>query len=86
MCPPLNLLEIEHPDAKKHLNDIIRLATLLDDTFKVSLTGKPQEDYTSIILILEVLNKNRIENILKGAGIHNVSKENILETLYSVYQ
>jgi hypothetical protein len=37
----INLLEMKHPDAKKHLTDIIRLATLLDDTIKLSLEGKP---------------------------------------------
>lgn len=82
----LNLLEMKHPDAKKHLNDIVRLATLLDDTRKITLTGVPREDFTAFIPILEGVDKNRIENVLKGAGINNVSKEDILETLYSVYQ
>jgi len=82
----LNLLEMKHPDAKKHLNDIIRLATLLDDTNKVSLTGIPKEDFTKFIPIIEELDENRVENILKGAGINNVSKELILDTLDSVYR
>lgn len=82
----LNLLEMKHPDAKKHLNDIIRLATLLDDTSKVSLIGVPRKDFTAFLPILEELDKNRIENVLKGAGINNVSKEAVIDILRSVYQ
>ena len=81
----LNLLKMKHPDAKKHLNDIIRLATLLDDTSKIKLTGTPREDFTTFLPILEEVDKNRIENILKGAGINNVSKEDILGILEAVY-
>jgi len=82
----LNLLEMKHPNAKKHLNDIVRLATLLDDTSKMTLTGVPRKDFRAFIPILEELDKNRIENILKGAGINNVSKEVILKILDSVYR
>ncbi len=82
----LNLLEMKHPDAKKHLNDIVRLAAMLDDTSKITLTGVPREDFTAFITILEELDKNRIENILKGAGVNNVSKETVINILRSVYQ
>jgi len=82
----LNLLEMKHPNAKKHLNDIVRLATLLDDTSKITLTGVPRKDFSAFMPILEELDKNRIENILKGAGINNVSKEVILKILDSVYR
>ncbi len=81
----LNLLEIGHQDARKHLNDIIRLATLLDDTNKVSLSGIPRDDFASFMPILEELDRNAIENILKHAGIRNISKEAILEIVNSVY-
>ena len=82
----LNLLEIGHQDAKKHLNDIIRLATLLDDTNKVILAGLPRDDFVAFIPILEGFDKNTIENILKHTGIRNISKEVILKILNSVYR
>jgi len=81
----LNLLEMKHPDAKKHLTDIIRLATLLDDTTKVSLEGKPQEDFVAFMPILEKIDENRIKNILRSAGISNVSREDVINVLISVY-
>lgn len=82
----LNLLEIGHQDAKKHLNDIIRLATLLDDTNKVTLTGVPKEDFTMFMPIIEGIDENRVKNILESAGINNVSKVLILKILNSVYR
>ncbi len=81
----LNLLETGHQDAKKHLNDIIRLATLLDDRNKVMLTGVPKKDFTTFMPILEELDENRVENVLENTGVNNVFKGTIIKLLTSVY-
>ena len=40
-----NLLKDNYPDAKKHLTDVIRLATMLDGEESIVLTDNPKKDY-----------------------------------------
>ena len=82
----LNLLKKEHPDNKKHLRDVIRLSTLLDDETSVLLKGAPKNDFIEFMPILEELDEKRIKDIIKGTNSSsNLTKEIILNLLRSVY-
>jgi len=80
----INLLKDKHPDAKKHLNDVIRLATMLDDEISIILTGNPKKDYLEFLPLLEAVESNSVRNILKRAGVGKLQKS-IKELLESVY-
>ena len=82
----INLSEQNNQNTKKHLNDIIRLSTMLDETKQVILEGKPKDDFFSFLPILEAIDDNRVQNILSDAGINNISKETVVEILKSVYR
>jgi len=80
----LNLLKENHPDSKKHLTDVIRLATMLDGEINVVLTDNPKKDYLEFLPLLEAVESNTIRNILKRAGVGRLQKS-IKELLESVY-
>ena len=80
----LNLLKGNHHDAKKHLTDVIRLATMLDDETTVILTDNPKEDYLEFLPLLDAVEANSVRNILKNAGVRRPEKS-IRELLESVY-
>ena len=82
----LNLLEAKHSDAKKHLTDIIRLITLLDDEDSVVLNGEPKNDFIKFLPIIESIEEDRIRSILKSSNISNISKGTIIELFKSVYK
>lgn len=81
----LNLSLDKNPDAKKHFNDIIRLAPLLDDQSTVILVGKPKEDFIRFLPMLEKSEDSTVDNVLKAAKEQKVSKESILILLNAVY-
>ncbi len=82
----LNLTKSGSQDAKKHLRDIVKLVTLLDDEDNVVLTGEPRNDFIEFISIFEDIEENRINNILKDTGIGKIPKEIILNTIKLVYK
>jgi len=79
----LNLLGTQN--AKKHLQDIIRLTTLLDNDDNIILEGKVKEDFQKFIPLLINIDNNRIKAILKSSKIFNISKEIIINILTQVY-
>lgn len=81
----LNLSLDKNPDAKKHFNDVIRLAPLLDDQSTVILVGKPKEDFIRFLPMLEKSEDSTVDNVLKAAKEQKVSKESILILLNAVY-
>ena len=81
----LNLFLDKNPDAKKHFNDVIRLAPLLDDQSTVILVGKPKEDFIRFLPMLEKSEDSTVDNVLKAAKEQKVSKESILILLNAVY-
>ena len=82
----INLLKDKHPDAKKHLTDVIRLATMLDDETDVLLTDNPKKDYLEFLPLLEAVEPNTIRNILKSAGVGKIQKsiKELLENVYTI--
>jgi len=80
----INLLKDNHPDAKKHLTDVIRLATMLDGEESIILTDNPKKDYLEFLPLLEAVEPNTIRNILKSAGVGKLQKS-IKELLENVY-
>jgi len=82
----INLLKDNHPDAKKHLTDVIRLATMLDDETDVLLTDNPKKDYLEFLPLLEAVEPNTIRNILKSAGVGKIQKsiKELLENVYTI--
>ncbi len=82
----LNLLEDKNSDAKKHLTDVVRLITLLDDDDSVILNGKVKDDFIKFLPIIENIEEDRIRSILKSSNIGNISKSIIIELLRSVYK
>ena len=82
----LNLLKDNHPDAKQHLTDVIRLATMLDDETNVVLTANPKKDYLEFLPLLEAVEPNTIRNILKNARVGKLQKsiKELLENVYSI--
>ena len=82
----INLLKDNHPDAKKHLTDVIRLATMLDDETNVVLTANPKKDYLEFLPLLEAVEPNTIRNILKNARVGKLQKsiKELLENVYSI--
>jgi hypothetical protein len=79
----LNLIKTQN--AKKHLQDIIRLTTLLDDEDSVLLKGKVKEDFQNFVPLLMDVDNSRIKSILKSSKIFNISKDMILDILNRVY-
>lgn len=82
----LNLIEAKHSDANKHLTDIIRLITFLDDEDSVVLNGEPKNDFIKFLPIIEDIEEDRIRSILKSSNISNISKGTIIELLRLVYK
>ena len=82
----INLLKESHPDAKKHLTDVIRLATMLDEETKVILKDNPKKDYLDFLPLLEAVEPNTIRNVLKSAGVGRLqtSIKELLENVYMV--
>jgi len=82
----LNLKRDGHSDAKKHLTDIIRLSTMLDDEEPIILSGTPKSDYLEFLPVLDFIESNTIRNILKGAGLGRVDKDigELLKTVFKV--
>lgn len=81
----LNLTKSGSQDAKKHLRDIVKLITLLDEDERVILEGEPKKDFLEFLPIFEEIEENRIKNILKNTGVGKIHKETILELIKSVY-
>lgn len=81
----LNLKRDAHSDSKKHLIDIVRLSTMLDDEEPIVLSGTPKSDYLEFLPVLDLVESNTIRNILKGAGLGRVDK-NIGELLKMVFK
>ena len=81
----LNLTEQGSSDAKKHLNDVIRLAAILDGEKKIELKSLPKDEFLTFMPILSEVLEDTIVNVLKGSQIHNVNKEDILEQLQKYY-
>lgn len=80
-----NLVSTRKSDAKKHLNDVIKLSAALSGEEKVNLTGEPKADFDAFIPILEALDQHQIEQVLKGAEIGALSKADVIEILHQVY-
>ena len=80
-----NLVSTRKSDAKKHLNDVIKLSAALSDEEKVMLAGEPKTDFDAFIPILEALDSHQIEQVLKAAEIGFLSKSDVIEMLYQVY-
>lgn len=81
----LNLTKSQSQDSKKHLTDIVKLITLLDEEESIILTAKPKNDFLEFLPVFEELDENRIKNILKSAGVGKIEKETILNLLKNVY-
>ena len=81
----LNLTEAGSRDAKKHMNDIVKLATLLDGDSKVVLSGLSRHDMDIFFPILSALPEDKIRQLLKSIGVVGVRKEDILDVMQSVY-
>lgn len=82
----LNLLKVEHPDNKKHLRDVIKLSSLLDDETSVNLKGEPKNDFLEFIPILEEVDEQRVQDILRGINpAGRLTKEVIIKLLKSIY-
>ncbi|MDQ7061874.1 MAG: hypothetical protein Q9M43_12430 [Sulfurimonas sp.] len=82
----INLLKDAHPDAKKHLTDVIRLATMLDDETSVILVDNPRKDYLEFLPLLDAVEPNTVRNVLKSAGVGKLQKtiRELLEAAYSI--
>jgi len=81
----LNLTEAGRSDAKKHINDIVKLATLLDGETKMELSGLPRHDMDIFFTILRTLPEDKVRQLLKSIGVTGVRKEDILDVMESVY-
>ena len=81
----LNLTTVGSSSAKKHLNDIVKLATILDEEKQVILDGLPKEDMQKIIPVVSNLKDDRVKQLLKSVGINRVDKELIIEVIEKVY-
>ncbi len=81
----LNLKELGHPDAKKHLKDIIRLAAILHEEDRIELGGLPAKEFTLFIPFLEEVSEERIVDVLQDNQIYNVVKDDIIKELERVY-
>jgi len=81
----LNLIKSKSQDSKKHLTDIVKLVTLLDEEEQIILEGTSKSDFEEFLPIFEELDENRIKNILKNTGVGKIPKETILELLKTVY-
>jgi len=81
----LNLTEAGSSDAKKHLNDVVKLSTLLDGETQISLTGLPREDMDNFFAILSDLDEDRVVQLLKSIGVGGLLKGDILSVMKSVY-
>jgi len=81
----LNLSKDERLAAKKHFNDVIRLATLLNEENTVALSGKPREDFIKFLPMLDATHGSEIRQVLESANIKKLLKDDILELLKSIY-
>ena len=81
----LNLTESGNSDAKKHINDIVKLATLLDTESKVSLSGLPRHDMDIFFPIFQALPEGTVKQLLKSIGVTGVRKEDILDVMKGAY-
>lgn len=77
----LNLVGDGSSDAKKHFNDVIRLAAILDGEEGIALRGLPKEDYEKFLTIISEEESDRFRNVLASSGIYNVTKSDILGQL-----
>lgn len=80
-----NLVSSRKGDAKKHLNDVIKLAAALSGEEKVILRGEPETDFDAFIPSLEALDQHHVEQVLKAAEIGSLSKNDIIDVLHQVY-
>jgi hypothetical protein len=81
----LNLTKSKSQDSKKHLTDIVKLVTLLDEEENIILIAQPKNDFLEFLPILEGIEESRIKDILKNTGIGKIPKETIIELVKSVY-
>jgi len=81
----LNLTEQGSSDAKKHLNDVIRLAAILDGEKKIELKSLPKEEYISFVPIISNVEADRFRSVLEGSQIHNFTKDDVLEQLQKYF-
>lgn len=74
-------LVADKKDIKKHRNDVFKLAVLLHEEQKIYLPVEVYEDINSFISAMRNENVNP-----EDFGIHDVSKDDILEILQNTYQ
>ncbi|NBK98080.1 MAG: hypothetical protein EOM50_08680 [Erysipelotrichia bacterium] len=82
----LNLIESPHHYDNKHLKDVIKLSALLEEDSRVTLLGRPKEDFTRFMPLLEQEDPKKIKQILASMNVHNLNKDAVLGILTSVYQ
>ena len=82
----LNLTKSKSQDAKKHLRDIVKLITLLDEDESIILSGESKKDFEEFIPIFEDIEEDRIKNILKNTGVGKIPKEVVVELIKTVYK
>lgn len=82
----LNLIESPHHYDNKHLKDVIKLSALLGDDSRVALLGRPQEDFTRFMPLLEQEDPSKIKQILASMNVRNLNKDAVLGILTSVYR
>ena len=82
----LNLIESPHHYDNKQLKDVIKLSALLEEDSRVTLLGRPKEDFTRFMPLLEQEDPKKIKQILASMNVHNLNKDAVLGILTSVYQ
>lgn len=81
----LSLTEQGSSDANKHLNDIIRLAAILDGEKKIELKSLPKDEFIIFLSIFTKVADDRFRSVLKDSQIHNFNKDDVLEQLHKYY-
>ena len=81
----LNLIESPHHYDNKHLKDVIKLSALLEDDSRVALLGRPKEDFTRFMPILEQEDPTKIKQILGSMNVTMLDKEQIIAIIKNCF-